>query len=60
MISRPPIVGVPDFSIWPSKPRSLTDSPTCNFFKERMIFLPNSIVIINDNMTAIADLNDIN
>ena len=36
----PPIVGVPFFCIWPSRPRSRIVSPICFFCSQRMILLP--------------------
>ena len=57
MIINPPIVGVPVFSIWPSKPRSLTDSPICFFLKKSIILLPKIVEISNEVIIAAAALN---
>ena len=40
IIIMPPIVGVPFFCIWPSRPRSLIVSPICLRWSQVMIHLP--------------------
>ena len=42
----PPIVGVPDFSICPAKPRSRTVSPICCLRNKFINFFPKTIEII--------------
>ena len=53
-IIRPPIVGVPSFAFCPSKPKSLTVSPTFFLCKSSINLLPNTIVISNDVIIAAA------
>ena len=58
MIIIPPIVGVPSFLSSPSRPSSLTFSPTCLIFKKLIIFFPKTIDITSDIITVTAALND--
>ena len=48
MIISPPIVGVPDFSFCPSRPKSLIVSPTCFSFRYFIILLPK--IVENKNL----------
>ena len=56
----PPIVGVPAFTICPSKPKSLIDSPTCFLCKNLISLPPKTRVITSEVITAIPALNEIN
>ena len=60
IIITPPIVGVPSFSFCPSRPKSLTVSPTCFLCKYAISLLPKTIEIISEQIIAIAALNVIN
>ena len=53
------MVGVPDFSIWPANPKSLTVSPICCFLKELIIRLPMTIENSREKIKAIEALNEI-
>ena len=59
MIIKPPIVGVPDFSIWPFKPRSLMFSPICLDLKYLIIDFPKMVEINSESMILIDALNEI-
>ena len=56
MIISPPIVGVPDFSFCPSRPKSLIVSPTCFSFIYFIILLPKIVENKSDKIIARADL----
>jgi hypothetical protein len=54
----PPIVGVPAFWFCPSKYNDLTLSPIWRRRKTSMSFLPKTIVMSSDNITAAAERNE--
>ena len=58
IIMSPPIVGVPFFSFWPIKPKSLIVSPICFFFKKIIIFFPKIIEKNNEKINAKDYLKD--
>ena len=59
IIIKPPIVGVPTFFFWPSKPRSRTVSPICFLIKKLIKFFPYLIDIYREIINANEDLNEI-
>ena len=57
---RPPIVGVPDFSSCPAKPKSRTVSPICCKRKRAMIRLPMMTETTSEVMSANEARNEMN
>jgi hypothetical protein len=54
----PPMVGVPDFSICPAKPRSRTVSPICWRLNKLMIRFPKKMDTISEVINAMAARNE--
>ncbi len=58
MMMSPPIVGVPSFSFWPSRPNSRTVSPICFFFSNLIIHFPPIHMMNSEKTTARPALNE--